>query len=154
MSKKMTNTYKSSSAEQQEAEKEILQNFVRKYKLIADQVIFPTKFPIQIDGIYTNRNGQRVWVEVYAHQEKLKGAQPKKICTDILKLITAEKMLGLSVEKWILFGSEEAKSFVDGESWYHEIIKNFDIHLETGELSPQTIQKIQAAQHRPKMVNA
>lgn len=99
MSKKMTNTYKSSSAEQQEAEKEILQNFVRKYKLIVDQVIFPTKFPIQIDGIYTNRNGQRVWVEVYAHQEKLKGAQPKKICTDILKLITAEKMLGLSVEK-------------------------------------------------------
>lgn len=93
-------------------------------------------------------------MEVYAHQEKLKGAQPKKICTDILKLITAEKMLGLSVEKWILFGSEEAKSFVDGESWYHEIIKNFDIHLETGELSPQTIQKIQAAQHRPKMVNA
>lgn len=36
MSKKMTNTYKSSSAEQQEAEKEILQNFVRKYKLIVD----------------------------------------------------------------------------------------------------------------------
>ena len=154
MSKKMTNTYKSSSAEQQEAEKEILQNFVRKYKLIVDQVIFPTKFPIQIDGIYTNRNGQRVWVEVYAHQEKLKGAQPKKICTDILKLITAEKMLGLSVEKWILFGSEEAKSFVDGESCYHEIIKNFDIHLETGELSPQTIQKIQAAQPRQKIVNA
>lgn len=149
----MNNTYKSSSHEQQEAEKELLHSFSKTYKLTEEKPVFPDGFSCQPDGTYKDDKGQWVWVEVYARQGRLKGAQPKKVCTDILKLITAEKILKQPVQKYILFGSEEAMKCFQNNSWHRRAAEEWDIKLEAGELSEQTKQSLKAAQARQKMVN-
>lgn len=149
----MNNTYKSASPEQQKAEMELLNSFAIKHKLIREKLIFPNDFSCQIDGTYRNAQDQWIWVEVYAHQGKLKGAQPKKVCTDILKLITLEKILNQSVQKYILFGNDEAMKCFQNNSWYRRAVDTWNIKLEVGALSEQTKQNLRVAQTRQKMVN-
>lgn len=153
----MSNTQNSSSAVQQKAEKELLANFARKHKVKKSFFVFSNEFPVKIDGIYENTDGKLLLVEGYAHQGPLKSAQTHKICTDILKLITAQKLL-LSQHKeselWIVLACEEAEKPFKGKSWHSTVVKHFDIHIEVGQLSPQTIAKIKQAQERQKMVNA
>lgn len=150
----MNNTYKSSSREQQEAEKELLYSFSKKYKLTEEKPVFPDVFSCQPDGTYKNDKEEWVWVEVYAHQGPLKSAQRQKVCTDILKLITAEKILQQPIQKYILFGSEEAMQCFQNNSWHARSVQEWNIKLEVGELSEQTKQKLAAAQARQKMLNA
>lgn len=150
----MNNTYKSSSREQQAAEDEIKRHFIQTHHLIPEKPTFPTPFPAEFDGTYKNSAGQWIFIEVYAHQGALKSAQRYKVCTDILKLITAEKMLQISIQKYILFGCVEAMKYFQNNSWHARTVKEWDIKLEVGELSEQTKQKLRAAQARQKMVNA
>ena len=150
-------TQNSSSAVQQAAEKELLDNFKEKYKAGESSFVFPQDFPVEIDGIYENNNGKLMLVEVYAHQGHLIGAQTDKICTDILKLITAQKKKdknGRKAELYILLACKEAEKHLRGKSWHSAVVKLFDIHIELGKLSPQTIEKIKQAQRNQKMVNA
>lgn len=127
--------------------------FAKKHKLTPESLIFPDGFSCRPDGTYKNDKGQWVFVEVYARQGQLKGAQPKKVCTDMLKLITAEKILKQPVQKYILFGSNEAMKCFQNNSWHKRAADEWNITLETGELSEQTKQSLKAAQARQKMVN-
>lgn len=146
----MTNTYKSSSAEQQEAEKEMLRNFERDRKLTPCEPTFSNDFSVKIDGTYKNDNKQWIFIEVYARQGTLKSGHYRKVCTDMLKLITAEQFLGEKTEKYILFGSEEAKSCFENNSWHNKAAKKFGINLEIGKLSDDTKKKLRTAQIRQK----
>ena len=153
----MSNTQNSSSNVQQTAEKELLSNFKEKHKVQTSSFVFPPDFPVKIDGIYESTGGKLLLVEVYAHQGFLKSAQTHKICADMLKLITAQKILaqnGLKAELYILLACEEAEKHFNGKSWHSAVVKHFDIHIEVGKLSPETIEKIKQAQEKQKMVNA
>lgn len=153
----MNNTHNSSSDVQQMAEKELLANFEAKHKVKKSSFVFSNEFPVKIDGIYENTDRKFLLVEVYAHQGNLKAAQTHKICTDILKLITAQKILvqnGLKAELYILLACEEAERHLKGQSWHSAVVKHFDIRIEVGQLSLQTIERIKQAQTRQKMVNA
>lgn len=150
----MNNTCKSSSREQQAAEDEIKCHFIQTHHLVAEKPTFPTPFPAQFDGTYKNSARQWIFIEVYAHQGPLKSAQRQKVCTDILKLITAEKILQQPIQKYILFGCDEAMQCFQNNSWPARSVKEWDIKLEVGELAEQTKQKLRAAQARQKMVNA
>ena len=153
----MSSTHNSSSQAQQEAEKEMLENFVKEHHLYDYTPPFPPDFQIQIDGKYKNESGKHIWVEVYARQGKLHGSQSDKICSDMLKLITAQKVLDLvddELEKYILLGSEEAKISFNGKSWPSKVAKEFSIHIEVGKLSPETIEKLKAAQTRQTLGNS
>lgn len=149
----MNNTYKSSSREQQAAEDEIKRHFIQTHHLTVEKPTFPTPFPAEFDGTYKNSAGQWIFIEVYAHQGPLKSAQRQKVCTDILKLITAEKILQQPIQKYILFGCDEAMQCFQNNSWHARSVKEWDIKLEVGELAEQTKQKLRAAQARQKMVN-
>lgn len=153
----MSSTHNSSSQVQQEAEKEMLENFVKEHHLCDYTPHFPSDFQIQIDGKYKDESGKHIWVEIYARQGKLHGSQPDKVCADMLKLITAQKVLSIAddeLEKYILLGSEEAKTLFNGKSWPSKVAKAFSIYIEAGKLSPETIEKLKAAQNRQKMTNA
>lgn len=150
----MPNTSKSCTTEQQLAEKEIANNFIQKYTLIPQKPIFPETFSAKLDGSYQNSAGEWIFVEIYTHQGALKSAQRQKVCTDILKLITAEKILNQPVRKYILFGSDEAMKCFQNNSWHRKAVDKWDIKLEIGELSEQTKQNLKVAQARQKMVNA
>lgn len=153
----MNNTHKSSSLEQQLAEKELLAGFAKEHNLKQTTVDFTTNFSIQPDGIFEKEDKKLILVEVYAHQGALKPAQRNKICTDMLKLITAQKFLrdkGIDTEIWILLACEEAKRHFEGKSWHHAVVDSFGIHLEVGKLSDITIQKLKEAQRRQQMINA
>lgn len=153
----MSNTQSSSSDVQQTAEKELLANFEAKHKVQKSSFVFSDGFPVKIDGIYENVDGKLLLVEVYAHQGFLKSAQTHKICTDMLKLITAQKLLfsrHKEAELWILLACEEAEKHFKGKSWHSFVVKHFGINIEVGKLSPQMVEKIKQAQIRQKMVNA
>ena len=149
----MNNTCKSSSREQQAAEDEIKCHFIQTHHLVAEKPTFPTPFPAQFDGTYKNSAGQWIFIEVYAHQGPLKSAQRQKVCTDILKLITAEKILQQPIQKYILFGCDKAMKCFQNDSWYSQAVNKWGINLEIGELSETTKHRLKAAQERQKMVN-
>lgn len=149
----MNNTYKSSSLEQQAAEDEIKRHFIQKHHLIEETPSFPTPFPAKFDGTYKNSAGEWIFIEIYAHQGPLKSAQRKKVCTDILKLITAEQLFTKPIQKYILFGCEEALKFFQNNSWHTQAVAKWKIKLEVGTLSEQTKLRLKAAQARQKMVN-
>lgn len=153
----MSNTQNSSSDVQQTAEKELLANFEAKHKVQKSSFVFSDGFPVKIDGIYENPDGKLLLVEAYAHQGPLKSAQTHKICTDMLKLITAQKLLfsrHKEAELWILLACEEAEKHFKGKSWHSFVVKHFGINIEVGKLNPRMIEKIRQAQIRQKMVNA
>lgn len=153
----MSNTQNSSSNVQQDGEGELLPNFVEDNHLTPIKIDFPDNFRIKPDGIYKKPDGTIILAEVYVHQGPLKGSQPDKICADMLKLITAQKILakkGLKTELYILLACEEAEKHFKGKSWHSAVVQHFDIHVEVDKLRPQTIEKIKQAQEKQKMVNA
>lgn len=148
----MNNTHNSSSLEQKDAEKELLAGFAQKHNLEVTHVDFPNNFSIQPDGVF-QRGKTLVLVEAYAHWGTLKGSQPDKVCSDMLKLITAQKFLrdkGIDTELWILLACEEAKRHFEGKSWHHAVVESFGIHVAVGKLSDATIQRLKEAQIRQR----
>ncbi|MGN0024793.1 MAG: hypothetical protein ACI351_05115 [Candidatus Avelusimicrobium sp.] len=149
----MNNTYKSSSHEHQAAEAEIKHHFMQTNHLIAEPPMFPTPFPAKFDGTYKNSAGEWIFIEIYAHQGPLKSAQRQKVCTDILKLVTAEQLLTEPIQKYVLFGCAEAMKSFQNNSWYTQSVDKWKIKLEVGILSEGTKLRLKAAQERQKMVN-
>lgn len=148
----MTST-KSKSDAQTNAEKEILSSFFQEADLMAlDKKSLPVK--VELDGYGQDKDGNLYLIEVYARIGELKGAQPKKVCTDILKLIYCEKMLNKPVNKYILFVDQKPYEFFKNSSWYADAAKQYHIHFKVVSVSDQTKQDISAAQQRQKMVNA
>ena len=91
-------------------------------------------------------------VEVYARQGVLRGAQPKKLRADALKLLALRKLLYPDARLVVVVASEEAeRSFHVG--WTKEAFKAFGIELCRVTLDPQLVATLSAAQARQHMNN-
>jgi hypothetical protein len=143
----------SSSAVQTWAEREIVCALADK--LGVELVLQPGKILLS-GGVYVEVDGatsdQRVVVEAYARQGKLKGAQPKKIAQDILKLALLKRESGRgSTRAVIAFACQEARDSISG--WIRQAAVAFGIELIVVEISEQLRAEIGVAQLRQRMVN-
>jgi len=95
---------------------------------------------------------EKIVVEAYARQGKLKGAQPKKIAQDILKLALLKKERDREETRTIIaFASTAARDSIAG--WLREAAYAFGVELMTVSVSDELRAEILSAQARQVMVN-
>lgn len=152
----MTNTYKSSSIEQVEAEQIIFQKL--KYDLGIDldknKQIFLADNPytyIQPD-FYSEK--ELIVGEIFVHIGKPKKAQDNKIANDILKMLLLQKVTGKTYRKILVVCDELEFKKLNGLSALSESIRQFGIEVMLVDINDELRAKIQEAQNRQKMVNA
>jgi hypothetical protein len=93
-----------------------------------------------------------VFVEAYARQGLLKGAQLKKIGQDVLKLALLKREAEYTNARAIIaFASDEARDSVRG--WLRRAAESFDIELRVVSISSSLRAEILSAQGRQLMVN-
>lgn len=93
-----------------------------------------------------------VVVEAYARQGKLKGAQPKKIAQDILKLALLKREPAREhTEAIVAFASQQAYDSISG--WLRRAADAFDVQLVVVDLPQDLRDQILEAQSRQVMVN-
>ncbi len=107
-------------------------------------------------GFYGIHNTSKVWLnpttyivpdiyseehkligEVHAHTQKLKSAQKDKLAADILKMVLFEKEQHVEFEKVILVCGQEEKTYLEGDSYVADAIKQFNIKVEYVGLTPE-----------------
>ncbi|WP_433832573.1 hypothetical protein ACQP2E_16480 [Actinoplanes sp. CA-015351] len=148
-----TPEHPSSSLTQSRAETEIVEALARQWDI--DLRPRPGKVPVG-DGIAVEVDAANsdfsVVVEAYARQGRLRGAQPKKIAQDILKLALFKRVPGREGTRAVIaFASSEARKSVTG--WLEHAADTFGVELVVVEISEQTRAEIRAAQDRQVMVN-
>jgi hypothetical protein len=95
---------------------------------------------------------EKVVAEAYARQGRLKGAQPKKIAQDILKLALLKREAGREETQTIIaLASVEALDSISG--WLRDAAHAFEVELRVVEIPDELRAKIRAAQARQVMVN-
>lgn len=93
-----------------------------------------------------------VFVEAYARQGSLKGAQLKKIGQDILKLALLQREASFADTRAIIaFASDEARDSVRG--WLRRAADAFGVELLVVPISEDLRNEILSAQRRQVMVN-
>jgi len=93
-----------------------------------------------------------VFVEAYARQGNLKGAQLKKIGQDILKLALLKREVShVNARAIIAFASQEACDSVRG--WLRRAAEAFDVEFCVVSITAQLQEQILLAQGRQLMVN-
>jgi hypothetical protein len=93
-----------------------------------------------------------VFVEAYARQGSLKGAQLKKIGQDVLKLALLKREADYANARAIIaFASDEARDSVRG--WLRRAAESFDVELRVVSISSDLRAEILSAQSRQLMVN-
>lgn len=105
---------------------------------------------VQIDGL---DEANRVACEVYAHVGRLKGAQPDKVASDILKLSLVEARLGGTWRKIYCFADELAAKRLNGKSWLAAAALQHGVRVMVADLDPKQMSELRAAQTRQRMVN-
>ncbi len=106
---------------------------------------------VEVDGVADDRS---VFVEVFAHQGRLKGGQVHKVARDALKLITVARDLpGPRPRLIIAFADEAAAVGVSGKSWLAESLKTWGVEVLVAELPDDVKASLTAAQLRQTMVN-
>ncbi|WP_353952524.1 hypothetical protein V6K52_03505 [Knoellia sp. S7-12] len=149
----MTNEHLSDSAVQRNAESAIVEALAAqlgcKGELKPKRVSVLGGSYVQLDAC---SDDERILVEAYARQGKLKGAQIKKISQDILKLALLKRDPGLSDSRAIaVFASEEARDSIKG--WIRSAAEQFGIELVVVEIPEALRDEIMVAQARQVMVN-
>ena len=66
---------------------------------------------------------------VHTHAGRLKGAQPKKIAGDILKMLLHDQVNQCKFEKYIVVCAQEEHDQLTGNSALAEAIRQFHIHV-------------------------
>lgn len=95
------------------------------YKTLAPREVPIGSAVCKPDGV--NDGAGRI-VEIYARVGRLKGAQTKKVATDVLKFAAIQKQPGFENAKCeIYFVDADARSSVTG--WIKEAAREFDVHL-------------------------
>ena len=74
---------------------------------------------VDVDGVAPDES---VFVEIFAHQGRLKGGQSHKVARDAMKLITLRRSRPGS-KLIIAFGDPEAATCVTGASWLAEALR-------------------------------
>lgn len=104
---------------------------------------------VDVDGVAEDES---VFVEVFAHQGTLKGAQFHKVARDALKLITLARDRH-NARLIIAFGDEEAAQSVTAGSWLAEALRTWGVEIFVVQLEDSVRQGLRAAQTRQVMVN-
>lgn len=93
-----------------------------------------------------------VFVEAYARQGQLKGAQLKKIGQDVLKLALLKREVNYAETRAIIaFASQDACNSVSG--WLRRAAEAFAVELCVVSITDELRQQILLAQSRQVMVN-
>lgn len=152
----MDNTYKSSSLEQQETEKQIflMVEEILGVKLENNKKIFlaDNSFTYIQPDFYSET--ELIIGEIFAHIGKPKKAQDNKIANDILKMLLLEKITGTHFRKIIVVCDEEEQKKLQGLSALAESIRQFGIEIMKIEIGDDLRNMILDAQKRQKMINA
>lgn len=151
--------HKSSSREQQMAEKEILERLFSDHNwcmdnfCINESILLGEKVSVCIcPDFYSEKDG--IIGEIHSHIGKLKPSQMHKICADILKMLLFEKVYHIKLRKMLVVCSEDEADQLSGNSYLGEAIRQFGIELICVHVQPDTYDKLVSAQERQKMVNA
>jgi hypothetical protein len=84
----------------------------------------------QVDGV---SEAGDVFVEIYAHQGRLRGAQVHKVARDALKLITIGKSRP-DARLMLAFASAEAAAIATGAGWLAEALQSWQVVVEVVEV--------------------
>jgi hypothetical protein len=104
---------------------------------------------VEVDGAAEDES---VFVEIFARQGALKGAQKHKVATDALKLITiGQSRPGASLV--IAFADEQAATYATRGTWIAEALWTWGIDVVTVKLGEDVRDDIRKAQARQEMVN-
>ena len=118
--------------------------------LIPAEVAFGAGASVRVDGVAEDGS---VFVEIFAHQGKLKGGQQKKVGLDALKLITLGRT-HREARLILAFADEAAASYVLGKGWLAEALKAWGVEVLVVELDEIERAKIKAAQAVQEMRSA
>lgn len=142
----------SSSTEQQQIESVILATLNQKLglNLAPRRLSLSETTTVQLDGLDEEN---QVACEIYARLGKLKGSQPDKVASDLLKLTLVEDVLGGRWRKILCFASEEAARVVQGRSWLAAAAARFQVEVHLVTLADAERELLLAAQARQVMVN-
>ena len=116
---------------QQKIEKNLFEKLKTKLK-ISDfesnkKLSFNNKNVYIVPDFYSEK--EKIIGEIHSHLGKLKGAQPDKIASDILKMISFEKDQNIKLRKMIVVCDEEEEKQLKGNSFLAEAIRLFDIEI-------------------------
>ena len=142
----------SSSTEQQEIERIILATLNQQLGLnLAPRCLSLSETTtVHLDGLDEENH---VACEIYSRLGKLKGSQPDKVASDLLKLSLVEDALGGRWRKILCFASEEAAKVVQGKSWLAAAAERFQVEVRLVTLAEAERELLLAAQARQVMVN-
>lgn len=147
------NKHQSDSTVQVEAEETIRRCFFEEKNVVVEpRTILLNGSKVFVDGVCDE---PRWLAEIYAHVGKLRGAQPKKIAQDILKLVT----IRAAVPDWteskltILFADNDAMQCV-ASSWLGTSATLHGVELYAVTLPESVKNSILEAQSRQAMTNA
>jgi hypothetical protein len=104
---------------------------------------------VEVDGVAPDES---VFVEIFAHQGRLKGAQFHKVARDALKLITLARSRPES-RLIIAFCDADAAACVSASSWLAEALRTWGIEVLVANLDPDVRAGLRDAQVRQVMVN-
>ena len=104
---------------------------------------------VEVDGAAEDES---VFVEIFARQGALKGAQKHKVATDALKLITIGRSRP-GADLVMAFADEQAASYATKGTWMAEALSTWGIDVIVVELEEDVRNGIRAAQARQQMVN-
>ena len=104
---------------------------------------------VDVDGVDED---ETTFVEIFARQGRLKGAQFHKVARDALKLITITRSRE-NATLAIGFGSPEAAASVTGKSWLAESLRTWRIQVIVVELEEAVRDALLVAQARQIMIN-
>lgn len=153
--KSMSDTEKSRSLEQVEAEKFIFREVKNKLgiELKKNEKIF------LLDNQHTYiqpdffSEEHRIIGEIFAHIGKPKKAQDNKIANDILKMLTYEKVFNVEMRKILAVCDEQEYEKLKGSSVLAESIRRFGVEVMLVPISEDMRMRLEIAQRRQKMVN-
>ena|SRR5690554_1117048 len=138
----MKDEHLSNSRVQLDVEKNIINTLKNKYNC---------EFTKKIDGLNCEpdffNEEKKIIGEIYTSSD-LKGSRKNKLTADCFKLVTVEKKLGGTWNKYILVKENVKREFEKG--WRNEAIKLFGIELKVIEISEEDIQALQEARRKQK----
>lgn len=97
--------------------------------------------------------GENLIGEIYSHVGKLKGSQPDKIATDILKMMLYEKVCGTKLRKIIAVCEEDALKQLSGKSFLAEAIRKFDVEILYIKLSSDDRDRLKNIMYMQNLLN-
>ena len=151
----MSNSYKSSSLEQMEAEKIIFSMIEQKMQVKMEQnkrIYLADNAFTYIQPDFYSEEGLIIG-EIFSHIGKNKPAQNNKIANDVLKMLLLEKVTGKQYRKILVVCDEDELKKLTGLSSLAESIRQFGVEVMYVEIDEELRKSLLRAQDRQKMMN-